>query len=958
MPPPHPTPAGHYSHPKEKKTPGGTSCHLGTPTQSLRRVVKPLGEHNRSRSHSPALDSLSVKDKRTPRSKTTMLPGVDLTRRFADSIHGPCSLATNRGLVDIRSPRGSPTLDRIHEGCPSSLGREKKGPGTGTKTRLRGVDDTPPVKKAIAFSTPYGKDSFRKHEKLVKRKDLNERFIHEAKKDPTTTPAIGTPPLSTKPPIDRHAMADIPHISKDLNFTQLNHIDGQSKFPMFRDLTMPMGCRFVGKANGSDIVSLTEIVSPRDSIHDLMAVKMGHRSSDVVDGLFLVKDAPSELGFNSTELFMLGPKSLSGNALGPEIWKDVRTSGAAISSSRKDVYRMENMCEDHMSKVDEYGGDAVLSPLLCKSPELMSKGFSADETNLNWELREDNVAQEWFRSRGSMSCFESFSGGSKTPEPQPSKSPELSKRAIGEGSRVGSFLGSSGVDRQDDVLHQHTPSPQATSSPEFLKRGSVPPSTGGCFGAGPLMGPEGRSVKDRRKCKPRGILTIEGEFLCSSGSAELFDEEVQFKETISVPALASVEWMVAEGCDAELTGQSSFRGSRNVGALDTDASLKISPGSFNHLLGLGECASAAPRHSRSKSAGSEQMFWKKGLLYEWNLSLSDQKRAESPSPVAEETRDSPIGKLRDFSPMVTPPSRPSDFTGNSLVLGALGSVTDTPPSCRASEVPGEDEVDSTNGTNRADNVGQQGSMSVAKALRELSLDIQSAPLSLSFSLESSPDSCESWQDMYTSESTRWSNASSRGEWGDYLRNNRYEGFDSQFRFHATEEHYPSTNVDTYTKSAFKEVSSTYSDRGDPVLCTPNSTVTSYSNNFESPDGDTWKKFSVSKGPKGVMLNDVERMSTAPFSRDASPDIVGISISISGAPSLDSSSDDFEVPRYHHAVEGVSMNPVHTTPPETGEDTKVHRERFHLYEADYSPSSLLKADAFSGVSVSVMKPRGS
>lgn len=77
------------------------------------------------------------------------------------------------------------------------------------------------------------------------------------------------------------------------------------------------------------------------------------------------------------------------------------------------------------------------------------------------------------------------------------------------------------------------------------------------------MGPEGmRSVKDRRKCKPRGILTIEGEFLFSSGSADF--EEIQVEETISVPALASVEWMVAEGedrresSDAESLSPGSF----------------------------------------------------------------------------------------------------------------------------------------------------------------------------------------------------------------------------------------------------------------------------------------------------------------------------------------------------------------------------------------------------------------
>lgn len=100
---------------KDNKISGVTPCHVGTPTPSLRRgAVKPLGDHNivKSRTHSPALGYPSVNDscKRTPvrSQKKTILPGVDLSHKFADgSIHG---LTTYRGPADFRSPLGSPSL--------------------------------------------------------------------------------------------------------------------------------------------------------------------------------------------------------------------------------------------------------------------------------------------------------------------------------------------------------------------------------------------------------------------------------------------------------------------------------------------------------------------------------------------------------------------------------------------------------------------------------------------------------------------------------------------------------------------------------------------------------------------------------------------------------------------------------------------------------------------------------
>lgn len=138
-----------------------------------------------------------------------------------------------------------------------------------------------------------------------------------------------------------------------------------------------------------------------------------------------------------------------------------------------------------------------------------------------------------------------------------------------------------------------------------------------------------------------------------------------------------------------------------------------------------------------------------------------------------------------------------------------------------------------------------------------------------------------------------------------------------------EEYYFLINVDIYIKFVFKEVFFIYLDRGDLVLCIFNLIVIFYLNNFELFDGDIWKKFLVSKGLKGVMLNDVECMFIVFFSRDVLFDIVGISIFISGVFFLDSSSDDFEVFRYYYVVEGVFMNLVYIIFLEIGEDMKVY-----------------------------------
>jgi hypothetical protein len=819
---------------------------------------------------------------------------VDLTRRFADSVHGP---ATSRATA---SPRGSPSLDRIQEGCSSSMGRERKGAGTAAlKSRLRGGgEDTPPVKKAITFSTPFGKEksSVRKHEKLPKRKDLSEHF--EAKQE-----------ASIKPFVERHGGREVEFLAKEASLIEV---------PSFSDLKSMV---LRGKVDGKG--SLVETSGARSSVHEKLAMAVRCRSFGAREGRSFVEDAPCRLAFDAIELSPLG-----GQSSGVRVWRDAGAVSPSPSPSPS-------------PQQDERDADVVLLPLACNSPEVCNRGSPVDEGGSPWAMQEDNVAQEWFRSRD-MACFESFNKGSKTPEPQLSKSPELTRRAIG--------LPGVGALQDDgagaDVANQQTPSPQPTSSPEFLKRGSVPPSTGGCFGAGPLMGPEGMgSVKDRRKCKPRGILTIEGEFLFSSESGEFLEEDVHVKETISVPALASVEWMVAEGYDADDPPGCSDMG-------DVSPNLQVSPGSCSHLRDLGE--SSAPGHRRCRSAiDSDQIFWKKGLLYEWNLSLSDQKGAESPSPSGEQ--ESPVGRLREFSPEATPgPSRLSNIMGSSLVMGALGSVTNTPSSCRgASDVAGEDEVESKYipSDTKADE-GVTGLLLVEKTLKELSV----APhVSMSFSLDSSPESGESWQGIHTSQSTAWGDSQgdeSQGEWGDYLCNNRYQGFNSQVRFHGGE-YTPAAKDDSrYTRALSRELSPStlsvgFSEEGDSVVCTPSSTVTAehspLMHGHGSPYRDSWKKYCCTGGKSGG--KDVG-MVKEQISRGTSPELVGISISISDAPSLDSSNDDFEILRYHHSQ-------VQSTLVE--EETKAPRGRVLLHEADYSPSSLLKADAFRA-SVCV-QPRG-
>lgn len=49
-------------------------------------------------------------------------------------------------------------------------------------------------------------------------------------------------------------------------------------------------------------------------------------------------------------------------------------------------------------------------------------------------------------------------------------------------------------------------------------------------------------MKDRRKCKPRGILTVEAELLLQHCE----EEHVELGDKSFVPAMASMEWMISD----------------------------------------------------------------------------------------------------------------------------------------------------------------------------------------------------------------------------------------------------------------------------------------------------------------------------------------------------------------------------------------------------------------------------
>lgn len=578
---------------QEKKMSGSTG-HLGSPTQSLRRVVKPLGEHNRSRIYSPAVVDSQIRDKinvtkgmkTTPRAKKAMTAtggGVDLTRRFADSIHGPCSLATNRTTSENhQSPRGTPLLDRIREECSVSHGRDRKAGIASKSSRLRKADDS--VKKVITFTTSSSETKV----KSLRRKEFEaQEWMHSREVACIDSYRIGnntiTPPPepSKSPALTRRAFESV---SKQ-------------------------GTSSIEQRNQQEEEASSTLATPPP------------QQTSSPDFLMRCSSLPPS-GMSSCDAARFFPMSVEKNVtIIPNVHDPVKCE--EVEEVHEWLHSRDLTC------IDSYSiGDTTPSPQPSKSPILTRRAVSSsgkgaggagsleDEYTLNRRQQEEvNLASpspEPSREyREYLNFNDPYSIGSTTPSPQPSKSPELTRRAIGSGSG-GSFKEDSTLvesqQPEEEVSNLHTPSPQPTYSPEFLKRGSVPPSSGACFGAGPLMGPEGMgSVKDRRKCKPRGILTIEGDFLSSSGSGD-FSDEIQFKEMISVPAMASVEWMVAEGAEFEAL---SVHNSISSELLDVDESLKISPGSFS-LSGFLDQEPIGLR-AAEEDVVTDQEFWN-----EWN----------------------------------------------------------------------------------------------------------------------------------------------------------------------------------------------------------------------------------------------------------------------------------------------------------------------------------------------------
>lgn len=581
---------------QEKKMAGSTG-HLGSPTQSLRRVVKPLGEHNRSRIYSPAVIDSQIRDKinvtkgmkTTPRAKKAMVAtggGVDLTRRFADIIHGPCSLATNRTTSENhQSPRGTPLLDKIREECLVSHGRDRKAGTASKSSRLRKADDS--VKKVITFTTSSSETKV----KSLRRKEFEvQEWMHS--RDAARVDSYRLKNIPTTPPPE-------PSKSPALTRRAFESVSKQGTYSIEQ------------RNQQEEEVSLTLATPPPQQTNSPDFLK---RCSSL---------PPS--GMPSCDAARFFPKSVEKNiTIIPKVHDPVELE--ELEEAHEWLHSRDLTC------IDSYSiGDTTPSPQPSKSPILTRRAVSSsgkgaggsgcleDEYILNWRQQEEvNLASPSAdpsrEYRENLNFTDSYSIGSATPSPQPSKSPELTRRAIGSGSGSGgsfkedSTLVETKQPEEEVLLNLHTPSPQPTYSPEFLKRGSVPPSSGSCFGAGPLMGPEGMgSVKDRRKCKPRGILTIEGDFLSSSGSAD-FSDEIQFKEMISVPAMASVEWMVAEGTEFEAL---SVQNSISSELLDVDESLKISPGSFS-LSGFLDQEPIGLR-AAEEDVVTDQEFWT-----EWN----------------------------------------------------------------------------------------------------------------------------------------------------------------------------------------------------------------------------------------------------------------------------------------------------------------------------------------------------
>ncbi|KAH7292124.1 hypothetical protein KP509_29G052900 [Ceratopteris richardii] len=89
-----------------------------------------------------------------------------------------------------------------------------------------------------------------------------------------------------------------------------------------------------------------------------------------------------------------------------------------------------------------------------------------------------------------------------------------------------------------------TPPMQPTQSPDFIKREgprTLLPVDGICYAAPSAL------VKDRRKCKPRAVLTVDaGREVFSSAEADQSPTQQLSTQHMSSPVVASVEWMLEE----------------------------------------------------------------------------------------------------------------------------------------------------------------------------------------------------------------------------------------------------------------------------------------------------------------------------------------------------------------------------------------------------------------------------
>lgn len=562
---------------KENRTPR-FGVHSTSQVNSPRRIVKPLGEHKPENS-SPSLGSprreKRLQEEKTPRAKKATSARDVLTRRIADDVHGPCSLATNT-IVGTRSPSSGSPLNRIAEEGYQFRSRHRKGVGSILRSKGEG-DDRGVQKKVFANIASSEKDVSRKEKigvRAFKRKEFSRHFAPNAKEhEMPTLVAKALEPSIPRGFSNWATLVEGDSVS-DEALSQLGEIENLTSPEL---ATLPEATKqemVAGDQENYDKESASEMPGPSKSPE---FIKRGAVRCPVAEGIV---GLPKEVQIEKTP--------------------SPQTSEFGYVAYA-DAFECDNLTP---------------SPQHSISPEFKKRvaGLGAGESyvaGVTVDFQESILDKERSRFSGAA-YFEDFENESMIPLPQPSKSPEVRKRGLSTGAAGSSVLGTTSEHREDG-LNEGTPPPQTTHSPEFIKRGLVL-ATGGCFGAGPMMGPEGMgSVKDRRKCKPRGILTIEADYFSSSSSAE-FIEQVQFKQAIPVPAMASVEWMVTEEYDINSLDHQSVGDYRENSAVDMSSSLQVSPTSFSHMVRFDV---QEPSPVAEEEDVTERVFWKDGLLQQW-----------------------------------------------------------------------------------------------------------------------------------------------------------------------------------------------------------------------------------------------------------------------------------------------------------------------------------------------------